>query len=46
MKTFVSALVILFIACLVMRLSPDEPTLTTLSCVVGESYYNFLLLLN
>ena len=40
------ALVILFIACLVMRFSPDEPTLTTLSCVVGESYYNFLLLLN
>lgn len=40
------ALVILFIACLVMRFSPDEPTLTTLSCVIGESYYNFLLLLN
>ncbi len=39
------ALIVLFVACLVMRFTPDEPTLTTLSCILTDSYYNLALLL-
>lgn len=39
------ALIILFIACIVMRLTPDETTITTLSLLFADSYYNLALLL-
>jgi len=38
------ALVVLFIASVVMRLTPDESTITTLSCAVIDSYYDLLWL--
>lgn len=39
------ALTVIFIACLVMRFSGDEQTLTTLTCILSDSYYNILLLI-
>ena len=39
------SLILLFIASLVMRLTPDESTITTLSCMLTDSYYNLFLLL-
>lgn len=39
------ALTFLFVACLVMRFTPDEQTLTTLTCLLKDDYYSLFLLL-